>query len=257
MGDLSTSMQRLVDGIRSSTDSRHVKISEIKSDTHNLLERFQLDLQDMANALKEKLSSDETARKKSTQQFMNEMANALKEKLSSDETARKKSTQQFMNEIASDETARKKSTQQFMNEIASDRQEAQEIWRADRKKATQQLVNDIRSDLQDMANALKEFMNEIASDRQEAQEIWRKGFGVKTRPTTVKDVTPKFVAVERAEPSQADRVLEVIAKHPDGIRLADIGNELGADWRSLIGVVKSLVDDSRIEKIDTLYYPKN
>ena len=62
-------------------------------------------------------------------------------------------------------------------------------------------------------------------------------------------------AVESA-PSDEERVLEVIARHPEGIKLVDIGNELGVNWRSFIGTTKSLVDEGKVEKIDTVYYPR-
>jgi hypothetical protein len=67
------------------------------------------------------------------------------------------------------------------------------------------------------------------------------------------------LAVEEAEPTRlafdAERVMHVIAGHPEGIRLVEIGNELGVDWRGLIGAVKFLMDDGKVEKIDNIYYP--
>jgi len=35
----------------------------------------------------------------------------------------------------------------------------------------------------------------------------------------------------------------------------EIGNELGVDWRGLIAVVRALVDEGAVEKIDNEYYP--
>jgi len=46
----------------------------------------------------------------------------------------------------------------------------------------------------------------------------------------------------------------VLRAHSEGIRLVDIGNELGVDWRSLITFTKRLLDEGRIEKIDHHYY---
>ena len=53
-----------------------------------------------------------------------------------------------------------------------------------------------------------------------------------------------------------ETVLAVISKYPDGIRLIDIGNEVGVDWRTLITPAKALVDGGRVEKIENMYYPK-
>ena len=73
------------------------------------------------------------------------------------------------------------------------------------------------------------------------------------------DVGTSPFAIEEAEPtragSEAERVMQVIADHPEGIRLVEIGNELGVDWRGLIAAVKFLMDNGRVEKIDNVYYP--
>ena len=224
MGDLSNAMQGVVDDIKSSAESRGVKVSEIKSDTHNLIERFRLEHQDMANALREKLSSDDTTRREATQQFMGDaksglqdMANALREKLSSDESVRKEATQQFM------------------NELASDRREAQEIWRRGFVSVVEEA-------------APEPVVKEEVAEEVAPQPVVEEKAAEETVPEEIE------VAAEAA-PSPEEQVLKVIARYPEGIKLVDIGNELGVDWRSLIGVVKQLED--RIEKIDNLYYPKS
>lgn len=52
-----------------------------------------------------------------------------------------------------------------------------------------------------------------------------------------------------------ERVLRVIRSHPEGIRLVDIGNELGVNWRTFIGAARTLVEEARVEKVDNVYYP--
>ena len=191
MGDLSNAMQGVVDDIKSSAESRGVKVSEIKSDTHNLIERFRLEHQDMANALREKLSSDESVRKEATQQFM--------------------------------------------NELASDRREAQEIWRRGFVSVVEEA-------------APEPVVKEEVAEEVAPQPVVEEKAAEETVPEEIE------VAAEAA-PSPEEQVLKVIARYPEGIKLVDIGNELGVDWRSLIGVVKQLED--RVEKIDNLYYPKS
>ena len=260
MGDLSNAMQGVVDDIKSSAESRGVKVSEIKSDTHNLIERFRLEHQDMANALREKLSSDDTTLREATQQFMGDvksglqdMANALREKLSSDESVRKEATQQFMNEMAnalreklsSDDTTLREATQQFMNELASDRREAQEIWR----RGFVSVVEEAAPEPVVKEEVEEEVAPQPVVEEKAAEEA------VPEEEETAPELATEEVEGEEAAPSPEEQVLKVIARYPEGIRLVDIGNELGVDWRSLIGVVKQLED--RIEKIDNLYYPKS
>jgi gas vesicle protein len=285
MGDLSDAVRNLVDDIRSSAESRHVEISEMKSDTHNMLERFYLEREDMAKALEERFSSDKAARMEAIEKLMNDvrsfmedtrselrdMATDLRERLSSDQGALREATQQFRSDIRSE-----------LRDMASALEERFSSDRAAQMEATQELVNDIksfmsdvRSDLQDMANTLREkissdniarrettqqFMGELAFDRRKAQEIWRKDSGGILERTIPEPFTEKgeeeTVKEIALAPSSEDQILEVVAKHPEGIRLVDIGNELGVDWRSLIGAVKPLVDEHRVDKIDNLYYPK-
>jgi len=392
MGSLSNAMQRLVGDIGSSAESRHVNISEMLSNSRNLLERFRLERQDMASTLDEKLSSDNTANKEATQQFINSvkadlqnMAKALDEKLSSDNTANKEATKQFMNSVkadfqnmakalndklssenhnllerfrlerhdmastlndklSSDNTANKEATKQYLNSVMADLQnmakslddklsldntankeatkqfinsvmaDLQNMAKAldeklssdntANKEATKQFINSVKADLQNMAKALDEklsldntankkaaqqFINELVSDRGAAQRIWRKSFwGVVEKQVqpiievaveepvqsvvvkeTVVESPAQFVAEvaveeqvqpvieEEAEPFPEKQILEVIAGHPGGIKLVDIGNELGVDWRSLIGNIKPLVDSGKIDKIENLYYPRS
>jgi hypothetical protein len=51
------------------------------------------------------------------------------------------------------------------------------------------------------------------------------------------------------------QVLRVIQNHPYGIRPVDVGNELGLDWRALLGVIRHLVEDGAVERIDQQWYP--
>lgn len=54
----------------------------------------------------------------------------------------------------------------------------------------------------------------------------------------------------------ARRVLEVIERHPEGVRLVQIGEELGVDWRLLIAPINLLLEQGRIRKEDRLYFPR-
>ena len=326
MGSLSNAMQRLVGDIGSSAESRHVNISEMLSNSRNLLERFRLERQDMASTLDEKLSSDNTANKDAAKQFINSvkadlqnMAKALDEKLSSDNTANKEATKQFMNSVKADFQNMAKA---LNDKLSSENHNLLERFRLERhdmastlndklssdntanKEATKQYLNGVMADLQNMAKSLDEklssdntankeaaqqFINELVSDRGAAQRIWRKSFwGVVEKQVqpiievaveepvqsvvvkeTVVESPAQFVAEvaveeqvqpvieEEAEPFPEKQILEVIAGHPGGIKLVDIGNELGVDWRSLIGNIKPLVDSGKIDKIENLYYPRS
>ena len=57
------------------------------------------------------------------------------------------------------------------------------------------------------------------------------------------------------EAVQAERILAIIQRHRVGVRIVDIGNELGVDWRSLITTLQSLEEERKIERINMMYYP--
>jgi DNA-binding NarL/FixJ family response regulator len=51
------------------------------------------------------------------------------------------------------------------------------------------------------------------------------------------------------------RVLEILAGHQEGIRVRDIGNELGIDWRSLPPILSGLVARGFVDQIEQDFYP--
>jgi len=51
------------------------------------------------------------------------------------------------------------------------------------------------------------------------------------------------------------RVLAVIARHPDGIRALDVGNEIGVDWRRVLEATRNLVAAGAVEEVGQNFYP--
>ena len=60
---------------------------------------------------------------------------------------------------------------------------------------------------------------------------------------------------DAALPVTKNDMIRVIEKHPEGVSLTEIGNELGADWRGLVNWSHRLVLDGKVEKFDDLFYP--
>ena len=59
----------------------------------------------------------------------------------------------------------------------------------------------------------------------------------------------------KGDVSRTNSILKVIQKHPEGVKLVQLGNALGVNWRTLIGAVGFLVDEGKIGKVDNIYYP--
>jgi hypothetical protein len=55
--------------------------------------------------------------------------------------------------------------------------------------------------------------------------------------------------------SEEQKVLKIVRENPEGISLVDIGNRMGVNWRSLIGVVQILLKKRKIHRIDGVYFP--
>ena len=50
-------------------------------------------------------------------------------------------------------------------------------------------------------------------------------------------------------------VLRVIRARPNGVGALEIGNELGLDWRWVVGVTRDLIDAGLIEQVEHEFYP--
>ncbi len=106
--------------------------------------------------------------------------------------------------------------------------------------------------------ALSRFQRERQAAAREISEAKRLWSTVSRAPHWPPPAPVPHAAKSEAESpplTQKQQVLAIIQAHPDGVRLVDIGNELGVDWRSLISVVKTLLDEQVIGKIDSRYYP--
>jgi uncharacterized coiled-coil DUF342 family protein len=52
-----------------------------------------------------------------------------------------------------------------------------------------------------------------------------------------------------------DKMLSLINSHAAGLKLVDLGEELGVPWRSLIPLARNLVESDQVTKVDVFYYP--
>ena len=119
-------------------------------------------------------------------------------------------------------------------------------------QALQETVQEIRA-------AAQALVGEVVADRRQAHQHWTERLKKKITPEAVvaEAAVEEVVAEVEAQPLPLrERVLEAITRHPEGIRLVDIGNDLGVDWRSLLGIARTIVEEDKVECIDNLYYPK-
>ena len=51
------------------------------------------------------------------------------------------------------------------------------------------------------------------------------------------------------------KILEAIQRHPEGVSIVEIGNELGVDFRRLLGSTDTLLASGQIDQVQELFYP--
>jgi hypothetical protein len=187
---------QLMEAIQRVHEQCRVTVSELRSDAYNMTERFGLEQQDMARAMRERLSSASQAR----QELVQELRDAA---------------------------------QATLGELVADRHQAHQNWTAGLKKKSASETVTVEAVAAQVAMAAEAVVAETAAPVEAQPE------GETVRPLPLEE-----------------RVLEVIARHAEGIRLVDIGNDLGVDWRSLLGISRTIVDEDKVERIDNLYYLK-
>jgi len=68
---------------------------------------------------------------------------------------------------------------------------------------------------------------------------------------------PEKVETPETEVSLDEKVLDYIAKNPNGVKVSDMEGPLG-ETRMRIGfIAKQLLDEGKLNKVDNLYFPKN
>ena len=83
----------------------------------------------------------------------------------------------------------------------------------------------------------------------------------KETPDEMKKEIPEEILPEAelkpvASMTLEEKVLDYINKHPDGVKITDMEKPFGEKRMKLGFVAKKLLDDGRILKIETNYYPK-
>jgi len=289
MGNLTDAMRSMADDLRTGSQAQaeafhqlnediKVRVSEIRSDTHNLLQRFAGEHAERKRAVNELKKAD--AERKRT---VNELKAGVGEMIGDFQKAdaeRKRTVNELkagVGEMIGDFQKAGAERKQTVNELKAgvgemigDFQKAG----AERKQTVNELkagVGEMIGDFQKAGAERKQTVNELKAEvgqglrelrsgLRQAHQI-RIGRGIKEVERRAKEPVIEKPPVEEApvqkpKGTDAQTIEKIISRHPDGIRLVDMGNELGVNWRGLIGSTRFLVDQDRVEKIDNVYYPK-
>jgi hypothetical protein len=57
------------------------------------------------------------------------------------------------------------------------------------------------------------------------------------------------------DPPEEKKILQAIQRHPEGVSIVEMGNELGVDFRRLLGSTDTLLASGKIDQVHELFYP--
>ena len=226
-------MEKLGTEIMGSYDVRAEKIGQIKKETdetlkgsRDLLKNFQDVHQKMSLEQRKNLAKDVENRKE-------EVSKTLED------------TQKMMDDF-------KVSHSQMSKELKNDLNKFnQEI-----KSKVSGMLNDFHSTQDELRAELEKVS---LSWQQTVSTLQEKRSGVKPIPEVLEKKIIKEKLPEKAKIveklSDKEQVLVLIKKHLEGLKLTEIGVELGKDWRWYIPTVKELMGENKIRKETNLYYP--
>jgi hypothetical protein len=61
--------------------------------------------------------------------------------------------------------------------------------------------------------------------------------------------------VDDCDLPEGKKILQAIQRHPEGISMVEIGNDLGVDFRRLLESIHTLLASGQIDQVHELFYP--
>jgi hypothetical protein len=156
------------------------------------------------------------------------------------------------------EARRKSEVNSWIKEVATAHQAMARKLRGDLAKACADLRRDVGALRKRFDAELKEVRADLAGAHQEwhrmtvTMQATRQAPAGKVAPLqaegkAVADVIPEAAALR-------ERVLEYLAKHPHGAKMAELEQQFRLSRIEMARVIRSLIDDNRVEKRDLIYF---
>ena len=223
-------------------------ITELKEKAQELLKEFDKAHEGMARELRA---------------FLNQ----FKSDLDAAEAERKTEDQAEIAERRDYITDLKEKAQELLVEFDKAHKETAVVFKAELSTNVAELLGEFNKDRSEAAEAWNEILSAIRSAEKKA---------VITAPVKVeakKEVKTVEEAIEEEEPEEMEpgeqiaeeeeseeddlggEIVGILEDNPDGLRMVEIADVLGIEsWRSLIPVMRELLDDDEVTKEDSTYY---
>ena len=247
MGKIKTDMEELVNKVRSSVAERHAGVRQVREETRRTLAQ---DGQERVARARGLATRAQALGARMAQQGRDRVnaAREAKRGLGRVAAGRRSAVCENRSRMSGHLTGLRQERSRMSGQI---------------RQSVQEEVADIRAAVGVLKDDVQAMMSGIAADVESATSLWRNAPEARggkpvhqakaaSRPPAA---APAPEPAHPSKPGKRERVLGIVRGHEDGIRLVDIDNEMGVDWRSLVGVAKSLLVEGAIEKIDCLYYP--
>ena len=230
---------------------RREHIGNLKGDTRNLLTDFENARKEMWRSLKSELETFTTG----LAQFKTDLESGEKERL---ETVVRE-----MNEKATELKANLKNfsadlsttVAQMMGELKKDRSGAAQAWH--------QILSTMRSHGEAMVittpvpvdqEVERKTAPEIVEEKALEEEPVLKAAN-KTGMEELKEKAEEEPETNDDRKGNIPAVLELLEDNPEGLRMVEIADILGFDnWRSLIPIMREVLDDGKVKKEDSTYF---
>lgn len=257
-------------------------LKEYEGTRKEISENLKASLQALRESLKEfkaGLEGAEAERKKNVQAELQETAKSVRDMLADVLTG----LRHFMEGLDAAEEERKKSDRSELEEVAAGLRGRLSEFRSSLTGSVSTLLGELNADRSNAVRVWKEILSAVRSG----------GTGVSMAPVEVaaeekagtveevfqssesseKENVSEPVAEEAGEPLPAeeenvsqqegmewgsdfeDRILELLRERPQGLKMVEIAEELGlANWRSLIPVIRELLENGDVRKEDSSYF---
>ena len=168
------------------------------------------------------------------------------------EKKRQSEAREFMGELGRAVAEGKATVKNLLGEFNSSHAAMSREMRAELAKSVSTLKHEVGA-------MLKEVRSELAGGRDEWQilsatmQAHRVGAPVEVKPSLEEtaeeaaEITPEIADIR-------DRVFEYLANHPDGTKLAKLEEEFGLARIQIAKIVKSLMDENKVEKRELFYF---
>jgi len=259
-------MEKLGEEIIGSYDVRVERIEQLKKETEETLKSSRDLLKNFQNVHK-KMSLEQ---REDLSEYKENLEGEVKEMLKGFRLSLEKIGSDLRKDLAKGVERRKAEVSKTLDDakkMMDDFKVSHSQMSKELKKNLTKSNQGIKSEVSRMLNDFRSTQDKLRADLEKASLSWQqtastlqeKRSGLKSIPEVlekkiIKEMLPKKTKIVE-ELSDKKQALVLIKKHPEGIKLTEIGAELGKDWRWYIPTVKELIEENKIRKEENLYYP--